>query len=54
MSGDRLVHMASPANQINRLMVDLLDWLNDSDVHPLIQSSVFHRGGSGNLNNTYK
>lgn len=42
MSGDRVVHMAPPANQINRLMVDLLDWLNDSDVHPLIQSSVFH------------
>ena len=34
--------MTPPANQINRLMVDLLDWLNDSDVHPLIQSSVFH------------
>ncbi len=34
--------MTPPANQINRLMVDLLDWLNDSEVHPLIQSSVFH------------
>ena len=42
MSGDRVVHMAPPANQINRLMIDLLDWLNDSDIHPLIQSSVFH------------
>ena len=42
MSGDRVVHMAPPANQINRLMADLLGWLNDSDVHPLIQSSVFH------------
>ena len=42
MSGDRVVHMAPPANQINRLMADLLDWLNDSDIHPLIQSSVFH------------
>ena len=42
MSDDRLVHMAPPANQINRLMVDLLDWLNDSEEHPLIQSSVFH------------
>ncbi|ESK57078.1 hypothetical protein F990_00552 [Acinetobacter tjernbergiae DSM 14971 = CIP 107465] len=36
------MHMTPPANQINRLMVDLLDWLNDSEVHPLIQSSVFH------------
>ena len=42
MSGDRVVHMAPPANQINRLMADLLNWLNDSEVHPLIQSSVFH------------
>lgn len=42
MSGDRVIHMAPPANQINRLMVDLLEWLNDDDVHPLIQSSVFH------------
>ncbi|WP_441375360.1 Fic family protein [Acinetobacter lwoffii] len=42
MSEDRVVHMAPPANQINRLMFDLLDWLNDSDIHPLIQSSVFH------------
>ena len=42
MSGDRVVHMAPPANQINRLMADLLNWLNDSDIHPLIQSSVFH------------
>lgn len=42
MSGDRVVHMAPSANQINRLMANLLDWLNDSDIHPLIQSSVFH------------
>jgi Fic family protein len=42
MSGDRVVHIAPPANQINRLMADLLDWLNDSEEYPLIQSSVFH------------
>lgn len=42
MSYDQVVYMAPPANQINRLMIDLLDWLNDSDIHPLIQSSVFH------------
>ncbi len=41
MSGDRVVHMAPPANQINRLMVDLLDWLNDSEVHPLIKVQYF-------------
>ena len=42
MSDDRVVHMAPPANQVPRLMIDLLDWLNDSEIHPLIQSSVFH------------
>ena len=42
MSGDQVVHMAPPANQVPRLMIDLLDWLNDSEIHPLIQSSVFH------------
>ena len=42
MSGDRVVHMAPPANQVPRLMIDLLEWLNDSEEHPLIQSSVFH------------
>lgn len=31
MSADRVVQ-APPTNQINRLMVDLIDWLNDSDV----------------------
>lgn len=42
MSGDQVVHMAPPANQVPRLMIDLLEWLNDSEEHPLIQSSVFH------------
>lgn len=42
MSGDRVVHMAPPANQVPRLMADLLEWLNDREIHPLIQSSVFH------------
>ncbi len=42
MSGDRVVHMAPPANQVSRLMNDLLQWLDQSDEHPLIKSSVFH------------
>ena len=42
MSGDRVIHMAPPANQVPRLMADLLEWLNDREIHPLIQSSVFH------------
>lgn len=42
MAGDQVVHMAPPASQVPRLMADLLEWLKDSQEHPLIQSSVFH------------
>ena len=42
MSGDRVVHVAPPASQVPRLMSELLQWLAQSDEHPLIQSSVFH------------
>jgi Fic family protein len=37
-----LLHMAPPANQIPRLMRDLLGWLAHTDSHPLIASCVFH------------
>lgn len=40
--GQRLVHMAPPAFQIQRLMTDLLQWLKTTDIHPLIASAVFH------------
>ncbi|MGB2080131.1 MAG: Fic family protein, partial [Vibrio sp.] len=40
--GDQLVHMAPPANQITRLMLQLLDWLENTDAHPLIASAAFH------------
>lgn len=42
MSGGQVIHMAPPANQVPRLMSDLLQWLGASQEHPLIQSSVFH------------
>ena len=42
MSGDQVVHMAPPANQVHRLMGELLQWLDEGNEHPLIQSSVFH------------
>ncbi|MRT04611.1 Fic family protein [Ewingella americana] len=38
----RLIHMAPPANQVNRLVSDLLSWLQHADIHPLIASSIFH------------
>ncbi|MCE1968526.1 Fic family protein [Enterobacter cloacae] len=40
--GNQLVHMAPPASQINRLIADLLVWLKETELHPLITSSVFH------------
>ena len=42
MNGDVVVHMAPPANQVPRLMADLLVWLGTTDQHPLIASCVFH------------
>ena len=37
-----LIHMAPPASQVPRLMADLLGWLKETDIHPLIAGSVFH------------
>ncbi len=42
MSGSELIHMAPPANQVPRLMTDLLGWVQRAEYHPLIMSSVFH------------
>ena len=40
--GKKIVHLAPPANQVNRLMGDLLSWVKNSEEHALIISSVFH------------
>lgn len=42
MSGNQVVHMAPGANQVPRLMADLLNWLQTSDAPALITSCVFH------------
>ena len=42
MSGDTVVHMAPQANRVQKLMADLLIWLNENDSPPLIASCVFH------------
>ncbi|MCP2002883.1 UNVERIFIED_ORG: Fic family protein [Buttiauxella agrestis ATCC 33320] len=39
---EQLIHMAPPANQVSRLVSDLLRWLHETEVHPLIASSIFH------------
>jgi Fic family protein len=40
--GEQLVHMAPPADRIAQQMDDLLEWLKQTDEHPLVASCVFH------------
>ncbi|MEH8222469.1 Fic family protein [Aeromonas veronii] len=40
--GEQLVHMAPPANQVPRLMGQLLTWLAETEAHPLIASCALH------------
>lgn len=42
MSGEQVIHMAPQANRVKALMHDLLQWLQSTDQHPLVVSSVFH------------
>ncbi|MGB0560914.1 MAG: Fic family protein [Spirulinaceae cyanobacterium] len=39
---DKVVHVAPPANRVPLLMSDLLHWLDQTEAHALIKSSVFH------------
>lgn len=40
--GKEVVHVAPSADRVPFLMNDLFEWLEKSDVHPLIKSCVFH------------
>ncbi len=42
MSGDQVLHMAPPAGRVSVLMMQLLEWLKNTDEHPLVASSIFH------------
>ncbi len=42
MSGDKVVHMAPGADQVPRLMKELLTWLKQAELPALISSCVFH------------
>ena len=42
MRGKQVVHMAPQADRVDKLMNNLLDWLDGCEVHPLIASCVFH------------
>ncbi len=39
---EQLVHMATPADRVPKLMAELLDWLATTREHPLVASCVFH------------
>ena len=41
-NGNDVVHFAPPADRVPYLMKELFSWLNKTDIHPLIASSVFH------------
>ncbi|MCW1923055.1 Fic family protein [Luteolibacter arcticus] len=40
--GDKLVHMAPPADRVEHGVRDLLRWLETTDHHPLVASSILH------------
>ncbi|WP_454831683.1 Fic family protein [Pseudoxanthomonas wuyuanensis] len=42
MAGDKVLHMAPPASRVPTLMTQLFGWLQNSQEHRLIASSVFH------------
>ncbi len=41
-AGDKVIHVAPPAERVPYLINDLFDWLKKSDDHLLIKSCVFH------------
>ncbi len=42
MKGKNVIHIAPPAERVPFLIKDLLNWIEKTDNHPLIASSVFH------------
>jgi Fic family protein len=40
--GNKVIHMAPPANLVHGHLASLLQWLKTTDEHPLITSCVFH------------
>ncbi len=41
-NGEKIIHMAPPAEFVPGQIQDLIDWYKKSRLHPLIKSSVFH------------
>ena len=41
-SGNQLIHAGAKADFVPKLIADLLEWASQTDVHPLIKSSIIH------------
>lgn len=41
-SGEEIIYYAPPAERVPQLMKELYEWLNSTEEHPLIKSSIFH------------
>lgn len=41
-AGTEVIHLAPPADRVPILIQNLLEWLEKSEDHPLVKSSVFH------------
>ena len=41
-AGDAVIHVAPPAKFVSGQMKELIDWYQESDMHPLIKSAIFH------------
>lgn len=40
--GDTLIHAGTPASHVPKVMADLFNWLETTDLHPLLASCIFH------------
>lgn len=41
-AGDQLIHAGTPAKYVPDLMSQLMTWLKESKLHPLVKSCIFH------------
>ena len=42
MAGNQVIHMAPPAHLVPWQIKDLFTWYQESDLHPLVKSTIFH------------
>ena len=42
VAGNKVIHLAPPAHLVPWQIRDLMTWYKESDLHPLVKSSIFH------------